>query len=245
MKKSDIALSLITAAVMPLSAHAAYKVIDVTNGGSVSGKVSFSGKDPVANSYPIAKDTDTCGKGERLIDFVKVSNGALNDTVVYLSKVKEGKAFKAELKKPVLDQKKCEFSPFLGVMKDGDKMTIQNSDDVLHNIHTYELIGKARKTVFNISQPSDLKTLDKTVKLKRGTSMKMECDAHDFMHGFTFVAKNPYYAVVKPDGSYTIDNIPAGQYKIRAWHGTLGEKKGKVEISAGGKANADFAYKGK
>ena len=73
--------------------------------------------------------------------------------------------------------------------------------------------------------------------------MKIECDAHDFMHGFVFVAKNPYYAKVAEDGTYTIDNIPAGKYKIMAFHGTLGTQKGKATVIAGATQTVDFGFK--
>ena len=246
MNKILTAFTLIAAAGLPFTASAAaYKVVDVTNGGTITGKVNFSGKDPAAKIFTITKDNDVCGTGERNIDFVRVSNGALNDTVVYLKKMKSGKAFPASLDKPEINQKKCGFIPFLSVMKNKDKLTVRNSDPVLHNIHTYEIIGKAKKTVFNISQPPELKTINKTVKLKRGTSMKLECDAHDFMHGYVFVAKSPYFAVVKDDGSFSIDNVPAGNYKVIAWHGFLGEQKGKVTVAAGGKASVDFTFKGR
>ena len=248
MNKSLIALTFTLTAVigLPLAANAAtYNVVDVTNGGSISGKVKFTGKDPDPKIFTITKDNDTCGTGERRIDFVRVTNGTLNDTVVYLKKVKSGKAFSTEFDKTEIDQNKCDFIPFLSVMKNKDKLLVRNSDPVLHNIHTYELIGRAKKTTFNISQPPELTTIKKTVKLKRGTSMKLECDAHDFMHGYVFVAKNPYFSVVKDDGSFTIDNIPPGKYSIIAWHGLLGEQKGKVTVSAGRTANIDFTFKGK
>ena len=133
----------------------------------------------------------------------------------------------------------------MSVMTNGSMFEATNSDPVLHNIHTYEIMGRAKKTVMNVSQPKQGATTKKKVKLKRGAGMKLECDAHDFMHGFVFVAKNPYYAVVAEDGTYTISDIPAGKYKVKAWHGTLGEKKDKATISAGGTATVDFTFKGK
>ncbi len=73
--------------------------------------------------------------------------------------------------------------------------------------------------------------------------MKIECDAHDFMHGYVFVANNPYFAVVKEDGSFSIDNVPPGKYTIKAWHGMLKNQKGTIEVSAGGSATIDFTFK--
>jgi hypothetical protein len=214
----------------------------VSDGGTVTGKVTFSGKDEAPKVFKISKDNDVCGTGEREIDYVRVVNGALLDTVVYLDKVKEGKAFPAELTKATLDQKGCEFKPFLQVMQNGTNIAAVNSDPVLHNIHTYEILGRAKKTVFNVSQPKP-NTVTKMVKLKRGSAMKVECDAHDFMHGFVFVARNPYAAIVQDDGSFTIDNVPPGKYTVKGWHGTLKGPKDKVEVVAGGSATVDLEFK--
>ncbi|MCK5640021.1 MAG: hypothetical protein KAJ19_04465, partial [Gammaproteobacteria bacterium] len=108
MKKLATAASILFAASIPFSAIAAYTVTAVSNGGSVSGKVTFSGKDPAPVPYTVSKDTDTCGTDNRKIDFVKVNKGALQEVVVYLDKVKEGKDWSKEVANIVLDQKGCE-----------------------------------------------------------------------------------------------------------------------------------------
>ena len=140
MNKALMAITLFAAGTMPLAAGAAaYKVTAVSNGGTITGKVSFPGNDPAPKIFAITKDNDVCGTGNREIDFVRVNNGALNDVVVYLKKVKAGKDFPAELNNPKLNQEKCAFHPFLGVMKNNDQLEVLNSDPVLHNIHTYEI----------------------------------------------------------------------------------------------------------
>ena len=236
----------LAAAMGSLSAQAAgYKVMEVADGGSVSGKVTFTGADPDPKIFSITKDTDTCGTGERLIDFVAVNEGGLSNVVVYLDKVKSGKAFNDAEAAGNLDQQGCEFHPFMQIMHNGAQISVLNSDPVSHNIHTYEILGRAKKTAFNISQPDQGSKIKKTVKLKRGAAMKVECDQHDFMHGFVFVAKNPYYAVVAEDGSFSIDDVPPGKYTLKAFHGTLGEKKTKVTVEAGKAASASFEFKGK
>ncbi len=243
MKKIIASIALATATAISMPAIAGYKVVDVSNGGSISGKVNFTGKDAAPQTYKVVKDTDTCGKENRVIDYVDVKDGALRNVVVYLDKVKSGKKFdKIEAD---INQKGCAFIPYMSVMTNDTIFKATNSDPVLHNIHTYEILGRAKKTVMNVSQPKQGAVTRKKVKLKRGAGMKIECDAHDFMHGFVFVAKNPYYAVVAEDGTYTINDIPAGKYKVKAWHGTLGEQKGKADVAAGGTATVDFTFKGK
>ncbi len=247
MNKPILTVAIASLWLASLNAHSAgYKEVTVENGGTVNGVVNFTGDDPAPMSYTVTKDNEACGTGTREVDFVRVENGHLLDTVVYLEKVTQGKPFPDEVGDAAINQKGCVFSPFLQIMRNDHKLASVNDDQVLHNFHTYELIkGTAKgpkKTKINISQP-DTNTVSSTVKLRRGPAMKVECDAHDFMHSFVFVAKNPYFAVVKEDGSYTIDNIPPGSYSIRAWHGMLENQKAKVEVTGGKSATVDFTFK--
>lgn len=222
---------------------ASYKEIDVTDGGSIVGRVSAGSNAAESKSYTISKDPEICGEGTREVNFVRVNGGMLQDAVVFLSKVKEGKAFPPELAALTLNQEKCEFLPALGIMANKGELTAINSDHTLHNIHTYEQIGKARRTVMNVSQPNAGDTVTKEIKLRKGNGMKVECDAHDFMHSFVFVAKNPYFAVVDENGGYSIADVPAGKYKVVVWHGFLGEiKGGEIEVAAGGETSLDLSY---
>lgn len=222
---------------------ASYKTVDVTDGGSIVGSVSAGDNGAESKSYTISKDPDICGEGTREVSFVNVNGGMLQDAVVFLAKVKSGKAFPDGLDTLTLTQEKCEFAPALGIMSNKGELTAINSDHTLHNIHTYEQIGKARRTVMNVSQPNAGDEVTKTVKLRKGNGMKVECDAHDFMHSFVFVAKNPYFSVVDENGGFSITDVPAGSYKIVVWHGFLGEVDGgKVEVSAGGEVTFDLTY---
>ncbi|HHH39217.1 MAG TPA: hypothetical protein ENK50_06565 [Sedimenticola sp.] len=243
MKKLIMSLTVAGLCALPLAGQAAaYKETVVTNGGTITGTVNFKGKDQPPKVYNITKDNNVCGTGSRKIDYVRIVDGHLMDSVVYLEKVKEGKAFEPEALDAKIDQKGCEFKPFLQTMKNKTKLAAVNDDPILHNIHTYEIIGRTKKTVFNVSQPEP-STVMKLVKLKRGTAMKVECDAHDFMHGFVFVAKNPYFSKVNEDGTYLIENVPPGKYTIKVWHGTLKGAKGKVEVKDGQTATVDFDVK--
>ena len=64
MKKLITSIALVTAAAITMPAIAAYKVVDVANGGSITGKINFTGKDKAPQVYKVAKDTDTCGTAD-------------------------------------------------------------------------------------------------------------------------------------------------------------------------------------
>lgn len=240
--KTAIALAIVGLAT---SASAkGYKEVEVSDGGSFVGTVAAGGAAADTRSYTISKDPEICGTGTREVPFVEINdNGTLKNAVVFLSKIEQGKPFDPDTINLTIDQKGCEFSTTLGVMANLGELTATNSDPTLHNIHTYEQIGKARRSVLNVSQPNQGDTVVKKVKLRRGNGMKVECDAHDFMHSFVFVAKNPYYSVVDDTGAFSIDGIPAGAYDVVVWHGALGEiEAGTITVTANGQVSMDLSY---
>lgn len=208
-----------------------------SGGGKITGKVAFKGA-PVSKKLPITKDNTVCGTGEREIVEVNAKGGNLGGAVVYVAKIDKGKAW-GEADKAMLDQKGCRFTPEVLVVRKDSELTIRNSDPVLHNIHTYEIIGAVRRTMFNVGQP-DKGDMKQPVKMRRSNVVKIECDAHDFMHAWAFTAENPYAAVTKDDGSFSIDGLPDGDYELRAWHPVLGEKSAKVSVK--GAATASFEF---
>lgn len=222
------------------SAAAAYEVAPVADGGSVAGRVLFKGAPPSPKRMLIAKNKEVCGEGYREIVEVAVNNGALENAVVVIDGIAKGKAWVAAQQRPLLDQKGCRFIPGMMVVPKGGDLDILNSDPVLHNIHTYEILGSARRTLFNFGQPNQGSKLTKPIKVRRGEWVKVECDAHDFMHAWMFAAPSPYVAVTPADGSFAIADVPPGRYKVRAVHPVLGVTEGEVTVPAKGKAEITF-----
>lgn len=237
------ALGCMAALAIP-SAEAAkkYKEMEVADGGTITGKVLIGSAKPETQKFLIAKDPEVCGTGEREVAWVRANGDALLDAVVYLDKVEAGKPFAEEAKKTLIDQKGCTFIPYLSVVANKGELEALNSDPVTHNIHTYELIGRGRRTAINVSQSEQGNTISKKIKLRKGVAMKVECDVHNFMHGYVFVAPNPYFAKVGEDGSFAIDGVPPGTYTIKSWHGRLGEQEQTVEVTASGVAEVSFSY---
>lgn len=206
--------------------------------GKISGKVAFKGA-AVSKKLPITKDNVVCGTGEREIVEVNAKGGNLAGAVVYVAKIEKGKAWGA-LDAPVLDQKGCRFAPDTLVVKKDTELVVRNSDPVLHNIHTYEIIGAVRRTMFNVGQP-DKGDLKQPIKVRRANVIKVECDAHDFMHAWAFAADNPYAVATKEDGSFSLDGLPDGTYELKAWHPVLGEKSAQVTVKGATTASFEFS----
>ena len=47
------------------------------------------------------------------------------------------------------------------------------------------------------------------------------CTIHTKMHCIVLVLTNPWFAATGDKGSFTIRDVPAGTYRLRAWHERL------------------------
>ncbi len=242
-------VSMAVAAPADAAKRGKYTEVDVADGGTVKGKVSFEGAVPAdaVEGILITKNADVCGEGEREVVWVDVKDGALRGVFVFIAKIKEGKKWeKPELGDYLVTQKGCRFRPWAQVVRPGP-IIIRNSDaGVLHNINARELIGVekgrvVKKTLFNFGQPDPGDIVDK-IKPRRSSYIGINCEAHNFMFGFIMAPTHPYAVVVGDDGSYSIDNLPPGKYTLKAWHPRYGIKKTKITVAAKGMVEANFAF---
>ncbi len=234
---------------------AKYKVTKVSNGGKITGMIHLKGSVPKPERIAVAKNPEACGTEDRMIQWVETGNGGgLQNMVVYLHKVKEGKDWPKKSGDFVIDQVKCDFKPWLQILPKGSKLTVKNSDPVLHNIHIRELKGvrpgrkyrPVKATMYNEGQPPGSGDINTEIKARmRGNLIRVNCEAHNFMFAWMFAADNPYAVYTGKDGSFTIDNIPPGKHILRAWHPTLGLKEKKLEVKAGETLSHHFTYKTK
>lgn len=235
-------------------------------GGTVTGKVTFSGKaeekEFLFSKFPNPKFCPKIPKKElirgekRILPTIEVGkDGALKAAVVAVTDV-EDKAFVDGYKGTDVVAEFCEFLPYTGVVVKQKNFHVENHDNdpddpksvkgVLHNPHSFEVLGPSSSTVFNIGLAEKGSKLDKPVVLrkdKQGSMFRLQCDQHEFMQSFFLPVSNPHYVVVKEDGTFEIKDIPAGKHKLVAWHPFAGKVEAEVDVPEGGSAKADFAIK--
>ena len=219
------------------SAFAAkYKVVSVTDGGSISGRVTLNGAAPAPEILKVDEDAEACG-GDRPSDALLVgSSGGVQNVVVSIENIASGKDWEMP-GEFAYDQKGCTFVPRIMIIRPQMAGAVLNSDSVGHNFHTIS------KGVFNINkkiQPgSQLAVNDK--KIRRSGLVEAKCDIHSWMGGAWWVADNPYTVLSDADGNFTLANVPPGKYKVVVWHEKLGESSQEVEVGAGADTKMDMA----
>jgi plastocyanin len=231
MRKTLVALTVVTLVGGAFALAGGPRRAGAQGGGTVEVDVKYNGA-PQVEKLKVNKDTEKCGTETTIEKVVVGSNKGLANVVASAPNAKGAKAVKG-----VIDQHGCKFQPHVVLMTPGE-IEVKNSDDILHNIHTYSTANAA----INKAQPKFKKTM--TEKFEKPEMIKVTCDVHSWMLGWVAVVPGPA-AVTDGNGVAKIENVPAGKQKIEVWHEVLGKQDKEVEVKAGQTTKVSFEMKGK
>jgi plastocyanin len=205
--------------------------------GGLTGTVVFKGKAPERKDINMKSDP-FCAKQAATQDeeVVVGTAGALKNVVVRIAKGAPTSAAPAD--EVVLDQNGCQYKPHVAVAQAGQVVAIKNSDQTLHNVHTY----KGPSTLFNQAQVFGMPPIKKKAP-STGDVVKFKCDVHPWMTGYLLVTDSPFFAVTGPDGKFSIPKLPPGEYTVEAWHEKLGTKTLTVNTAKAAPLKIEFSAK--
>jgi plastocyanin len=200
--------------------------------GTITGKVIFQGTHAVGK-VPMSKDKEICGDSKLDPALTIGAQGEIKNAVIQIIDLKRAPS---AAKEAVLDQVKCEYVPHVLVIPIGATVKIENSDGILHNVHTFS----EKNTPFNRAQPKYQKEISE--KFTKPEVISVRCDVHGWMSGWIVVSESPFFAVTSADGSFEMDNVPVGKYTLEVWHETLGKTTQSVEVKTGEVTNVTFEF---
>ena len=206
-------------------------------GGTITGKVTFTGTPPKMKPIDMSKEPVCAKEHNPPIKTQDVEAGpgdTLKDVVVFISA--------GEQRSPPAsgsaryDQKGCEYTPHVLVMEVNQPLQVYNNDPVAHNIHPMP----KQNAEWNKSQPPGAPPID--TKWDKPEFIAVKCNIHPWMHGYFVVLKTSRYGMTGDDGTYTIKDVPPGKYTLTAWQEHMGTQTQEVTVSGSG-ATANFTFK--
>lgn len=247
----------------------AYEEVDVSNGGSIAGKVTLAGKRPDARvfalvNYPFGPFCKKISDGQgyvRLRDFIVAKDKGLWEAVVFVEKVKQGKPYRPTVTDFVAVD--CMFHPTdvadnemfsvdeegqmhhehpnVAIIHNKQRMNMINRDPVVHNIQVFQ--NERGNIILNTPLPISDQPRGGVLHYRKGKHIsQMICGMHEFMQSWGFVVDNPYYAKTEKDGTYRIDGLLPGTYDVKIWHPHYKVFTKKITVKAKKTTRFDFAF---
>lgn len=221
----------------------AFFTVDPATAAAISGKVVFTGKKPASKTINMAAEEAEClrlHKGKPVEQSVVIGEGgALANVFVYVQAGLEGKQFAPPADKAKIDQAGCTFHPRVFGIRAGQTLEVTNSDTVSHNIHPMPKNNRE----WNQQQAPGSGALEREFA-RAEVMVPVKCNIHSWMKSWIGVMDHPYFAVSGVDGSFSLKNLPPGEYTLEAWHEVHGSQQQKVTLASSAAGTAEFTFKG-
>ena len=113
-------------------------------------------------------------------------------------------------------QRGKQFIPRVLAVPVGATVHFRNDDQVFHNVFSL-----SRPNEFDLGLYESGDARDKTFRTPGPVNLL--CNIHASMIGYVYVVDSPYYGQADASGSWTVKNVPFGDYQVHAWHESSSE----------------------
>jgi plastocyanin len=160
----------------------------------------------------------------------KIDYDHLRDFVVFIDQpMPAATAAAPALATVTTTQRDANFEPHVLPVAAGTTVRWPNEDEIFHNVFS---MSDAKQ--FDLGYYKKEKTPE--VVFERPGIVDVFCAIHTRMHCIILVTPNPFFAKADDRGRFSIPNVPAGTYKLKAWHERLPAKTIEVTVPAEGEA---------
>jgi plastocyanin len=137
----------------------------------------------------------------------------------------------------VLVQKGQAFVPHVLAVAKGTVVHVHNQDRVFHNTFS---VAKPRRFDLGRYPPGDIRSVEfDTVGVAH-----LFCEIHADMDCFVKVIPHHGFAQPGPDGAFALPRLGPGEYRLQAWHPTLGETSSEVTVPPRERVSVEIGFTG-
>lgn len=119
------------------------------------------------------------------------------------------------------------FSPHITVVTAGSTVRFPNRDGFNHNVFS---LTEGNQFDLGLYERGE----GKTATFANTGVVNVFCNVHSTMSAIVVVRNTPWFAQPSVDGSFTIGNVPPGEYVLHLWHERAPESTQNVTVTATG-----------
>lgn len=184
------------------------------------------------NPYP--------GRANSLPEATPVGRGAVADAVIYIDgsvpAMEDSLSHSNSVSGPPrLAQKGQAFQPRVLAIRAGTTVDFPNLDPIYHNVFS---VSPTKR--FDLGKYG--KGRSKRITFDKPGRVNVYCDIHSDMEGFVIVLPHAWFAQPDSNGAFALPPLPAGKYRLKAWHPDFGEREISVDLAANEGRTVDIEY---
>ena len=201
--------------------------------GTITGRITWGGDAiPPRPQLDLKMHADEkfCEKDGKIMDeewIVDPKNKGLKNAFIWLEPKAKGEKLpihpdleKVEATPLEIDQPVCMFTPHGFALRQGRVLRVKNSSGIVHNFKYDGVVaGNPLIPPGGVAEIANLQA-DRL-------PYALSCSIHPWMRGWARVFDHPYFAVTDTDGGFKFAKAPAGEFRLKIWHGSGGWLGGK------------------
>lgn len=209
---------------------ARYEPDPAATGGALVGTVTAAS--PLAKEQPTATGRDSVVCGPAIPDGSVVQQGnALGGAIVWLDDVRRGRPLPLE-RRLELESDKCQLVPRVQAGVVGGTVNVLGHDDFRQHLHFLAAGDGGPRAIVLLGRDEQVIPTERPFQAP-GLVVVRDAD-HPWPRAYLGVFDHPYFAVTAPNGTFRIDGVPPGRYRMKAWHERTMLTEQVVDVGAAG-----------
>jgi plastocyanin len=127
-----------------------------------------------------------------------------------------------------------QFHPAVLPIQVGAAVAFPNGDDFYHSVFSY---SKPKRFDLGRYRKDDKPPVE---RFDKPGVVKLYCEIHQHMRGVILVLDTPYFTATETNGAYRLENLPAGNYQLKAWIDDRHVYDKPVSLEPGQRLHVDF-----
>jgi len=220
-----------------VSDRPAYRETMPASWGRVRGSLDVDGGHTADTIVLPTHDQKTCGDtlSFRTLEY----DAGVVGSVVWLEDVRTGKAMPLERRYELLYER-CLITPRTQAVVTGGTLNVRSLDDAGHRLRLVVAPGVRPQSIISLHTAGQVVPVQNL--LRKPARIALTCDRHPWTHGWVLVFDHPYYAETHAGGSFLMDSVPPGNYRLVAWHNRFGSVEQPVTVTANAETKASLKF---